>query len=75
MPCRPISSAGIAGSLVPARQVTCGVWLGPALAARVWVRSHLVCHWLAGLTKEVAVGREAVKHVAARRSGLLGAVD
>jgi hypothetical protein len=31
MPCRPISPAGIAGSLVSARQVTCGVWLGPAL--------------------------------------------
>ena len=48
MPCRPISSATVAASLVPARQATCGVWVGPALAARVWVRSHLVCHWLSG---------------------------
>jgi hypothetical protein len=48
MPCRPISSAPIAGSLVPAREATCGVWLGPGLAARVWGRSHWACHWLSG---------------------------
>jgi hypothetical protein len=36
MPSRPISSAGIPGSLVSARQATCVAWLGPALAARVW---------------------------------------
>jgi len=35
MPCRPISSAGIAGRLVPARKAPCGAWLGPALAAGV----------------------------------------
>jgi hypothetical protein len=48
MPCRPISSAQIPGSLVPARQAKCSVWLGPVLTARVWGRSHLVCHWLSG---------------------------
>jgi hypothetical protein len=48
MPCRPISSARVAGRPVLARQATCGVWLGPALAARVWVRSHLACNWLSG---------------------------
>jgi hypothetical protein len=46
MPCRAISSARIPGSLVPARQAKCSVWLGPVLTARVWGRSHLVCHWL-----------------------------
>jgi hypothetical protein len=35
MPCRPISSAQIAGSLVPALQATSGVRLGLVLAARV----------------------------------------
>src|ERR1035438_4583769 len=45
MPCRAILSAGIPGSLVPARQATCVVWLGLALAAKVWARSHLACHW------------------------------
>src|ERR1039458_9536071 len=46
MPCRPISSVRLAGSPIPARQAACVVWLGPVLAVRVWVRSHLVCHWL-----------------------------
>ncbi len=48
MPCRPNSSARVAGRLVPARQPSSGVWLGPAPAARVWWRSHLVCHWRSG---------------------------
>src|ERR1039458_10085293 len=53
MPCRPISSVRLAGSPIPARQAACVVWLGPVLAVRVWVRSHLVCHWLSGLITEV----------------------
>jgi hypothetical protein len=48
MPCRPISSGGIPGSLVPVGQATCSVRLVLVLAARVWVRSHLICHWLSG---------------------------
>lgn len=39
--------AGIAGTgAMPLARATCVVWLGPALVARVWGRSHLVCHWL-----------------------------
>src|ERR1039458_950340 len=53
MPSRQISSARVAGRPVPARQATCGVWLGPVPIARVWVRCHLVCHWFPGLAKEV----------------------
>ena len=49
MPCWPISSARVAAGPVPARQATCGVWLGPAPLQG----SGCVVTGFPGLTKEV----------------------
>src|SRR6266571_8303779 len=52
MPFLAIPSGTVAGSRMPAVQSRCAVRMCPSLPAAVWVRSHLISHWFAGLTGE-----------------------
>jgi hypothetical protein len=46
MPCRPVSSDGVALRLVTAVQSGFGVWGGLARSGGIWVRWSLVWYWL-----------------------------